>query len=180
MLLNDVIPAITGFNNQIVNKGNVQNTGVEVALNAVPVESKLRWETTLNFALNRNKVISLNDNGDPIYSGNSDNNYTHITQVGRPIGQFFGYVFDGLYSEEDAANHNVVRDHSVEVSEGGVKYRDLEGDDLVNDVLAYEIIGDTQPAFIFGFSYRRPYRQFDLYAVLSVQYGGSVMRGIRK
>jgi len=180
MLLNDVIPAITGFNNQIVNKGNVRNTGVEVALNAVPVEGKLRWETTLNFALNRNKVISLNDNGDPIYSGNSDDNYTHITQVGGPIGQFFGYVFDGLYSAEDAANPNVVRDPSVEVYEGGVKYKDLDGDGLVNDLLDYAIIGNPQPDFIFGFSNRLTYRQFDLSAVINGQYGGSVMNGLRQ
>lgn len=180
MLLTDVIPAITGFNTQIVNKGNVRNTGVEVGLNAVPVDRGLRWETTVNFALNRNKVISLNDNGDPIYSGNSDANYTHITQVGKPIGQFFGYVFDRLYTAEDVVDPNVARDPSVEVYEGGILYSDLDGDGLINDLLDYAVIGNPQPDFIFGFINRLTYRQFDLSAVINGQYGGNVINGLRQ
>lgn len=37
---------------------------------------------------NKNKVLALNQDNDPIYSGNNDGRPTNITMVGKPIGQF--------------------------------------------------------------------------------------------
>ncbi|MEJ7766966.1 MAG: SusC/RagA family TonB-linked outer membrane protein, partial [Chitinophagaceae bacterium] len=65
MLLSNIIPAITGFNTQIVNIGNVRNRGIELALGGTPVSSRsFQWDVNLNMAFNRNKVLSLNENGD--------------------------------------------------------------------------------------------------------------------
>jgi len=74
----------------------------------------------------------------------------------------------------------VVRDPSVEVYEGGVLYRDLDGDGLINDLLDYAIIGNPQPDFIFGFSNRLSYKQFDLSAMITGQQGGNVINGLRQ
>ncbi|MRS64743.1 SusC/RagA family TonB-linked outer membrane protein [Larkinella terrae] len=179
MLLNDVIPAITGYNSQTVNKGNIRNTGVEIALGGTPVSrGSFNWDVNLNVAFNRNKVLSLNDNGDRILAGNNDNNPTHVSVVGKPISQFFGYIFDGLYTAADIANPNIVK--TAQVYEGNVKYKDVNGDGVITDLLDYTIIGSPHPKFIYGLTNRFTYNRFDLNVIVNGQYGGQVMNGLRQ
>lgn len=178
MLLNNVIPAITGFNNQTVNQGNVRNNGVEISLGGTPVAGNFNWNVNMNVAFNRNKILSLNDNGDRILAGNNDANPTHISVVGKPIGQFFGYIFDGLYTAEDMADPDIIK--TAQVYEGNVKYKDLDGDGIINDVLDYTIIGNPHPDFIFGFTNTISYKGLSLNVIVNGQYGGQVMNGLRQ
>jgi len=178
MLLNDVIPAITGYNSQIVNKGTVRNRGFEISLGATPIQGKFNWDFNLNVAINRNMVLSLNENGDRILSGNNDNNPTHITVVGKPIGQFFGFILEGVYSAADIANPNIIK--TAQVYEGNTKYKDVNGDGVISDFLDYAIIGSPHPDFIYGFSNNFSYKNFSLGVILNGQYGGQVMNGLRQ
>ena len=178
MLLNDVIPAITGFNTAVVNKGNVRNQGLEIGLGVKPVIGSLSWDINANVAFNRNKVLSLNDNGDRILSGNNDSNPTHVTVVGQPIGQFFGFVLDGLYTDADIANPNLVK--SAQVYAGNARYRDVNGDGVVNDFLDYTIIGNPYPRFTFGMTNNVSYKRFNLGIIVNGQDGGQVMNGLRQ
>lgn len=178
MLLNNVIPAITGFNSQTVNQGNIRNQGVEIALGATPLAGKFTWDLNMNVAFNRNKILSLNENGAQILAGNNDSNPTHISVVGKPIGQFFGYVFEGLYTAEDMENPTIVK--TPQVYEGNVKYKDINGDGIINDLLDYTIIGSPHPDFIFGFTNSFSYKGFNLNVILNGQSGGQVMNGLRQ
>lgn len=178
MLLNDVIPAITGFNTQVVNKGNVRNRGLEVALGVRPLVGALKWDINANIAFNRNKVLSLNDNGDRILSGNNDNNPTHVTVVGRPIGQFFGFQLEGVYSDADIANPNLIK--TTQVYAGNPRYKDINGDGVINDFLDYTIIGNPHPKFIFGLTNNLTYKRFNLGIIVNGQSGGQVMNGLRQ
>ncbi len=178
MLLNDVIPAITGFTSQIVNKGNVRNRGIEVSLGGSPINRAIRWDVNANIAFNRNSVLSLNDNSDRILSGSNDGNPTHISVVGKPIGQFFGFINDGVYTAEDIANPEIIK--TPQVYEGNPKYRDTNGDGLVSDLLDYTIIGNPQPNFIFGLSNSLSYKRFTLGVIINGQQGGQVMNGLRQ
>ena len=178
MLLNDVIPAITGFNSQIVNKGTVRNRGVEISLSASPIQGKFNWDFNFNVAINRNMVLSLNQNGDRVLSGNNDGNPTHVTVVGKPIGQFFGFVMEGVYSAADIANPAIIK--TAQVYEGNPKYKDVNGDGLISDFLDYTMLGSPHPDFIFGFSNNFSYKNFSLGVILNGQYGGQVMNGLRQ
>lgn len=179
MLLNDVIPAITGFNSQTINQGNVRNRGVEIGLMGTVIQSSdFQWDVNANIAFNRNKIISLNDNTVRILAGNNDGNPTHVSVVGRPIGQFFGFVLEGVYSAEDIEQIGEV--NSPQVYEGNVKYRDVNGDGSVNDVLDYTIIGNPHPDFIFGLTNNLSFKSLDLGVIINGQYGGQVMNGLRQ
>ena len=178
MLLSDIIPAITGFTRQMVNKGNIRNTGFEMSINATPINSTFTWNVNLNLSLNRNKVISLNDSGDRILAGSNDGNSTHVTVVGKPIGQFFGYVFDGLYTAEDLKNQDVPK--NAQAYEGGVRYKDINGDGVISDMLDYTIIGNPHPNFIYGLTNTFMYKDFDLSIIVNGQYGGKVVNGLRQ
>lgn len=54
------ISATTGYNNAIVNAGEITNRGFEIQLSATPVKTRnFTWETDFNFSRNVNKVVSL-------------------------------------------------------------------------------------------------------------------------
>jgi hypothetical protein len=161
-----------------VNKGSVQNTGVELALGGTPVTGAFSWNINLNMAINRNKVLSLNDNGDRILSGRNDGNPTHVSVVGKPIGQFFGYIFEGLYTAKDLEDPNVAKYPTVYV--GASKYKDINGDGHINDLLDYTIIGNPHPDFTFGITNNFSYKRFNLNVIINGQYGGDVVNGLRQ
>ena len=131
-----------------------------------------------NIAINRNMVLSLNQNGDRVLSGNNDGNPTHVTVVGKPIGQFFGFVMEGVYSAADVANPAIIK--TAQVYEGNPKYKDVNGDGLISDFLDYTMLGSPHPDFIFGFSNNFSYKNFSLGVILNGQYGGQVMNGLRQ
>lgn len=59
-LLLDRVSASSGFSTQWVNAGDLRNRGVEIGLNAVPVATKkIKWNTSVNFWMNRSKVTRL-------------------------------------------------------------------------------------------------------------------------
>ena len=179
MLLSNIIPAITGFNTQIVNLGSVRNKGLEISLGGAPISSRnFRWDVNSNVSFNRNTVLSLNKNGDRALSGNNDNNPTHVSVVGKPIGQFFGYIFQGLYTAEDLLNPKVAK--YPQVYEGAGKYADINGDGRITDLLDYTIIGSPYPDFTFGFSNSFAYKNISLSVIINGQSGGQVVNGLRQ
>jgi len=59
-LLLDKVSASSGFSTKWVNAGDLRNQGVEIGLNAIPVAGKnFKWNTSVNFWLNRSKVTRL-------------------------------------------------------------------------------------------------------------------------
>ena len=57
------IPSISGFSNQLINAGNIQNQGVEIALNTTPVETRdFSWDLNFVYTRNRSKIIELHEN----------------------------------------------------------------------------------------------------------------------
>lgn len=103
MLLHADIPSQIGSYRQWQNIGQVDNKGFELTINTVNIQKRnFTWSTSLNFNLNRNKVVSLGDvSSIPVKVAGG-----HITEVGRvmvghPIGSGWGYVFDGIYQKSD-------------------------------------------------------------------------------
>lgn len=178
MLLNDVIPAITGFNNQLVNKGSVRNRGIELGIEATPIEKELTWNVNFNIAFNRNKILATNQNNDRIFSGNMDSRPTNVSIVGKPIGQFYGFVLDGVYSQADIDNPAIAKYPGA--TAGYPKYRDLNNDGVINEILDYTDLGSPHPNYIFGLTNRFNYKRFDLAVNMNGQSGGYIMNGMRQ
>ncbi len=88
------------FNTTWANVGVMKNTGFEAIINFTPVTSKdFEWSSSVNFSTNNNKLVSLsNDNYKTTtpyfntgYTGDPIQTYTHRVEVGRAIGEFYGY-----------------------------------------------------------------------------------------
>jgi TonB-linked SusC/RagA family outer membrane protein len=178
MLMNDLIPAITGFNSQLVNKGLVQNSGWEIGINTKPLIGKFRWTANFNIAFNSNKVIKTNENGDRILAGNSDGRPSHVSIVGQPVGQFFGFILDGVYTQKEIEDPTVAKFPGAVA--GNPKYRDIDGDGIITELLDFTVIGNPHPKFVFGFSNTFGYRNWDLMVNINGRYGGKVMNGMRQ
>ncbi|RZL61944.1 MAG: SusC/RagA family TonB-linked outer membrane protein, partial [Pedobacter sp.] len=104
LLLNANIPPINGYNTQQQNVGKTQNRGIEIAVNAAVVKSKdFTYNAGINFSFNKNKILEL-QSGVQSYvaqSGWVNSLADFKVEVGKPVGQFYGFVSDGRYTVND-------------------------------------------------------------------------------
>lgn len=171
LLLNVNLPTTTGFPSVLRNVGEVENTGYEIMLNGVVHDNgKLKWNTTLNFSHNRNKVLRLGPTGDPIYGFAG----TRITAVGGPIGANRGLVQIGVLTQADIeAGVPIFPGQTA----GDVKYLDTNGDGTISNFNGPDgvFIGDANPNYLFGMNNMFQYGNFDLNIMVNGQTGGMTM-----
>jgi TonB-linked SusC/RagA family outer membrane protein len=173
MLYNSEIPYSSGFSSALINEGKIRNRGFELGITSNNLVGEFTWNSNFNISFNRNEVLALNDNNDPIYSGRSgEGNFTHKTEVGKPIGQFFGYVLEGLYADQADLDNSPKHNSSVI---GSVKYKDINQDGQILPFSDFAVIGNSQPDFIYGFSNSFGYKGFDLNVLLVGAQGGQIM-----
>lgn len=179
------------------NVGKLENKGFEVALTTRNIEgNKLSWTTDFNFTLNRNIIKELDktySKGLYWYAGFDD---VTRTAEGHPVGQFYGYITEGIFkSEDDILNHAVqVKQDGSESSEkphginyihkrdgvwiGDVKFKDISGPDGKPDGIIDShdktYIGDPNPDFTFGFNNAFTYGPFELTVYLTGSYGAEI------
>lgn len=174
MLFNNEIPLSSGFSAALVNIGKLQNKGFELALNTTNLTGPLSWNTNFNISFNRNKVLALNENNAPIYAGRSDEgHYTHVTQVGQPLGQFFGYVQEGVYMNQEDFDNSPKNSSSVV---GSVKYKDVDGDGVIEPVKDFAVIGTPYADFTYGMTNTLSYAGFDFSLLLVGSQGGQILK----
>ncbi|RIV25006.1 SusC/RagA family TonB-linked outer membrane protein [Fibrisoma montanum] len=89
------ISKASGYNQRVLNAGALTNKGIEIVLTGTPVKlpNGFSWETTVNFARNRNKVVELAE-GLTTYVLNSRQGLTSEARVGQPYGTLFGIGFE--------------------------------------------------------------------------------------
>ncbi|MCL2027392.1 MAG: SusC/RagA family TonB-linked outer membrane protein [Bacteroidales bacterium] len=94
------IAASTGYANNWMNVGNVENKGIELSVNGTPVQTKdVRWDLTLTFTRNVNEVLELADGIERAQVGGLGGAGMGIfAEAGRPYGFFYGY---GAQKTED-------------------------------------------------------------------------------
>lgn len=174
MLYDSQIPLASGFSNALINEGKVRNTGFEFSLSSQNIKGAFNWNTSFNISFNRNKVLALNANNDPIYSGRSgEGNFTHKTEVGKPLGQFYGFVVEGIYRDQADLDNSPKHTSSII---GSAKYKDVDGNGIIEAVKDFAVIGNPQPDFTYGFSNNFSYKDFDLNILLVGSQGGQLMK----
>ncbi len=166
------IPRASGFFSVQSNIGAFRLWGYEVAVNSLNLVGDFKWSTDFNISFNRSKALKLSTNDAPVGGYNDYNDYWR-TAVGQPIGQFYGYVFDGVYLNQ--ADLDASPKHATS-EVGTVKYRDLNGDGVITSA-DKDFIGNPTPKFVFGLNNAFTYRNFDLNVLVTGAYGGKVMNG---
>jgi TonB-linked SusC/RagA family outer membrane protein len=177
MLLSAPLPRSSGYDNITRNIGSMENKGIELSLNTVNVEAGgFTWSTTFNVSINRNKVLSLATPAD-IFSGNpSFLGNTGIIRVGESVGSFYGLVRLGTWGvneADEAAKYTSYRS-SQPILPGDIKYKDMNGDYVINDADRV-IIGNNNPDAYGTFLNTFKYKNFDLTVDLQYSYGNDVL-----
>ncbi len=96
LLYNSLMPSELGYSTIKVNFGSIENKGYEINLAGTPIQKKdFTWQTSINFSVNRNKIVSL-------AGGDYVSNSAWLVATGQPIGQFYGYKALGVYQYDES------------------------------------------------------------------------------
>lgn len=151
-ILTRIIDRSSGYNNAIINAGQVNNSGFEVALNGSPFVSKngFNWNINATFATNENKIVSLPDSSIIIGTGPVAGGQI-VAKVGGSMGDLYGRGY--------------VRD-----PEGNVVYDEATGfARITSDVIP---LGNTIPKYKFGLQNTFSYGPVSLSVLFDAQIGG--------
>ena len=187
LLLNSQIAPSTGFQNLLINRGELSNKGLEIALQFSPI-SKEDFQLSFggNIAFNRTRIEALSSqplapillngsyverrfvSGNSISRGNYFKYPANIFIEGEESAVFFGYQTDGIYQEGDTFIGSA--------QAGDIKIIDQNSDGAITDD-DRTIIGNPNPDYTFGFNLSLTYKQFTLSALFNGVYGNDIVNG---
>jgi TonB-linked SusC/RagA family outer membrane protein len=169
-----------------VNVGSVSNKGFDLRVSFTNIEMRnFTWRTDFTVSHNANKVLSLGSGGGAANLSQTYNGYVfEKTVVGQPIGEFYGYLFDGVFANaKDFATHALPVDQNgnkrtISSSGGGIwygdrKYKDLNGDGVI-DSRDQTSLGSPLPKYQLGLNNAFTYKNFDLSIFFSANVGNKV------
>ncbi len=188
LLYNVDLPLLTGGQSMTTNVGSVRNTGIEVSLTTVNIESKdWRWETTFTFSHNNNEVLEINGLGKDLIP----NGKTGGLFIGQPVENVYTYEWDGIVSDlmmtvpDNQASRDFgftpgeqVRscDYYYKIygwQEGMPIIKDLNGDGTIDGSNDRKIYKST-PDFVGGFSTNLSYKNWDFSMSMYAKVGYTV------
>jgi TonB-linked SusC/RagA family outer membrane protein len=153
-LLTVPLPSPSGYNDQFINAGNIQNTGWEGTLNLKPLDGQLTWDVAFNFSHNKSLVVSLSEGlTSYVIRGRS-----WMTTVKVVEGHEFGDIYTRGF------------------------LRNAAGDVLVNGSTGLPLLtpgqslpmGNYNPNMLAGMRNSFTYKEFDFSFLIDARFGGDV------
>jgi hypothetical protein len=170
------IPRASGYSSIKFNIGEFEFWGHEVSINTVNLTGDLKWNTSFNISFDRNLIKSLVSPGF-IRRNNTVSSDYYRQQVGHHLGEFYGFIFEGLY--KDAADLAASAKYGSASDVGTIKVRDINKDGVIDDVNDRTFIGDPTPDFTFGLTNQFKYKNLDFNIVMSGSYGGQILNAAK-
>jgi TonB-linked SusC/RagA family outer membrane protein len=153
-----------------VNLGSMMNEGLEFGLGGTPVQTRdWKWNGFFTLSFNKNKLLNLGglDNVQVSGVGSPEANLS-LLKVGEPMGEFYGYKFEGTWKTSEATEAKLYGNNP-----GDSKYQDVNGDHVI-DASDLQPIGNGLPKYSYGFSSTVTYKNFDLYFMLQGTHGNQI------
>jgi TonB-linked SusC/RagA family outer membrane protein len=167
------VPIYNGGGTINTNIGKIENTGFEVNLNYVVFENKdWSYEVNLNGAHNKNTVLDIGDQkrlwgGSSVAGAMPQSPF--IILPGHSIGTIFGYKYLGIWQRGD-----VVEAAKYGQEPGGYRYEDLN-DNKKYDAEDYQVIGNSNPDFTWGFNNHLSWKNWDLNVLFEGLHGRDII-----
>ena len=160
MLLSVPVPLITGYSTSLMNIGKVNNRGWEIGLSSQKhISDDFGYSFNANWSKNINEVKALGPSNAPIISSGSVEHAYYITEVGKPIGNYYLLVQDGIFeTEEDLKKYP----HFENTKVGDFRFVDVDGDGVLDLDKDRTVCGNYMPKFTYGFGGKLWYKGFDL------------------
>ncbi|MCQ2249647.1 MAG: TonB-dependent receptor [Bacteroidales bacterium] len=157
------VPNISGTHNPpnntvTMNAASMENSGFEFSANYHNYKRALKYDLSFNMSTLKNKVTSLGaGNGLQRIDG------ANITIVGQEVGQFYGWIYEGIFRTQDQLDGHATQNGA---NVGDCAYKDISGPDGQPDGIidAYDqtVLGSGLPKISFGISGRVEYKGWDL------------------
>jgi hypothetical protein len=153
-LLTIPLPIASGYNNKLINAGNIQNTGYEGTLNLKPLVGSFTWDIDLNFSHNKNLVVKLGENL-PEYTirGRS-----WMTTMKVAEGKEYGDIYTRGFVRNDAGKVIVNGETGLPLL--------TPGETL--------LMGNYNPNMLAGLRNSFTYKAFDFSFLIDARFGGDV------
>jgi TonB-linked SusC/RagA family outer membrane protein len=187
LLVSSNIAPSTGFSNLLVNRGELSNKGLEIALQVNPISTDdLDISFGANIAFNETRIEGLSSQplspilidgsyanrrfylGNTISRGNYFKYPANIFIEGEETALFYGFETDGIYQTGDTTIGNA--------QAGDVRIIDQNGDNVIN-LSDRTIIGNPNPDYTFGINLSVRYKAFSLSALVNGVYGNDIING---
>ena len=161
------VPSESGISNQLINAGNIQNQGVEIALNTTPISTKdWTWDLNFTYTRNRSKIVELHENVANFIEleGDADYGNYRISSVAE-VGGEYGLLKSDSYPEIDEKTGLPVLDLSY-YNDYHAAYYKRSG--------VVQTVGSIQPDFLGSINTTLRYKNWSLSASLDMRFGGMV------
>ncbi|MCK8492676.1 TonB-dependent receptor [Spirosoma sp. RP8] len=177
LLLNVPVPRASGFSTELQNIGKVNNKGIEFTLGTRQTFGRLRWDASANIASNKNKVVALGPSGDPIIVAGGVAGAQFITQIGRPIGEYYTMIYDGVFKNQAEVD---AYPHTSTTRPGDFKFIDNNKDGKIDFSSDRAVTGSYFPKYTFGFNTNLAYGGFDLGVAVQGVQGHKILNLLRR
>jgi hypothetical protein len=153
-LIGVATPPASGYSSKFINAGNVENKGVEITLNIVPIRTAdFSWSFNVNYAKNINKVVSIAPNSPEFVLRGDFINLTKIVE-GKPYGEMYSR---GLVRDSATGQPIVLNDGKPALTGGKSVY-----------------LGNSRPNWTGGIGNKLTYKDFSLSFLISFRMGGRI------
>lgn len=151
-IIEQPIASSSGYTSLVANAGKLQNSGIEVMLDLIPVKTEdFQWNIVTNFAKNKYKLKSLADGVDNIFVGGFTNPQVRIDKN-------YGYVIWG---------------YGFKKNEQGQTLIDDDGLPIMSEELGP--IGDVMPKWTMGLRNSFRYKSLSVSGLLDFRHGGKLL-----
>jgi TonB-linked SusC/RagA family outer membrane protein len=163
----------SGVSPTLTNSGEISNQGFELAASwNQKISNDFSVTVSGNLTTYKNNVVKLNyPTPSPI-----DPQVPNQAKEGYPIGSFFGYIVEGIYqSYSDILKSPVYKGSGTSPAPGDLKYKDLNGDNVIDDK-DQKMMGNPTPDFAYGGNVTFHFKGFDLGVDVGGVYGNEIYR----
>lgn len=184
-ILDRIVDRSSGYTRQVINAGQIDNSGLEIALNGTPIKTKdFKWRTYMTFSTNKNKIVSMaNTDSTVILRSSPVGGAQIVAKVGGSLGDMYGTGFlrspDGQVIFD--ANSGLAQLSTTPVFLGNTipKYRGSIGSEFTYKQFRLNVLFDAQQgAVAHSYTHGRLADFGKLSATLPGRYSGIIGNGV--
>ena len=138
------------------NSGVVDNRGIETSIRWNKSLKDFHYALGSTFSFIRNKIVNQNEEYRP---------YGYLQRTGKRIGQYFGYVVEGIYQNQNEIDQRNVKQTLSQVKPGDLKYKDLNNDGIIDSYDQKALGYSAFPEIYYSFDLNLDYKGWGLYAM---------------
>ncbi|MEJ2902359.1 SusC/RagA family TonB-linked outer membrane protein [Pedobacter panaciterrae] len=150
-----------------INGADMTNKGFELILGWNDTKGDFSYHITTNFSAYKNKITGLPSSVRYAYGGNG----LLDDVLGRPLNSFYGLVADGIFKTQEEVDNSAQQPGK---GIGRIRYKDLDGDGVINEAYDRTWIGVRDPNLMAGLNLQASYKNFDFTAFFQGVFGNDV------